>query len=160
MGLKLILATLTTSSLILNTSLYSQDKCFNSNEAGKRFALGRERDIKYRITAGLCYHYYSTALEVGYKNSLLTLITMTPSPITGTPRMKEEIYFGYTYNLAIGKKKNYNIGITPAFEITTHKPVVRLYVDKRIYKGVFLHGSTIQVGTGMNHLIGGLKLDI
>ena len=160
MGIKAVLVTLVISFFSIGSPLYSQDKCFNFYEGVKRFAPGRERGIKYRLTAGVCYHYFSAAVEVGYKNNLLTVITMTPSPITGTPRMRQEIYFGYTYNLALGRKKNYNIGITPAFEITTHKPVGRLYVDRKIYKGVYLHGSTIQVGTGMNHLIGGIKLDI
>jgi len=85
---------------------------------------------------------------------------MNPNVYTRTPLMKEEIYIGYTYDYPIGRKENIHIGFTPAFEIHSHEPVVRFYIDRKIYKRFFLHGSTIQVSDRMNHLIGGLKVVI
>lgn len=144
--------------LIVNIQLYSQEKCYEFGASNNKFNTIVNRDIKYNFSTGLCYHFNSSSIDIGYKRNLLTVIAMTVSPLRGTPRMKDEVYAGYTHNIPIGRKKNINIGVTSAFEVTTYKPVGRVYVDRRLYRGLFLHGSTIQVGTGMNHLIGGIKI--
>jgi hypothetical protein len=146
--------------LTLTVNLYSQERCYDFNGGNNKINAIANRDVKYNFSTGLCYHFNSSSIDIGYKRNLLTVITMTVSPLRGTIRMKDEFYVGYTHNIPIGRKENINIGVTSAFEITTHKPVGRLYVDRRLYKGLFLHGSTIQVGTGMNHLIGGIKISI
>ena len=148
--------------MTLTTKLYSQDRCYSFNNRYKGNISNPivDKNVKYKISTGLCYHYNSTSIDIGYKRNYLSVITMTVNPLRGTMRMKDEFYMGYTYNVPIGRKENYHIGITSAFEITSHKPVGRFYIDRRIYKGLFIHGSTIQVGTGMNHLIGGIKVSI
>ena len=148
--------------ITITNHLHSQNRCYSFTNGYKGNISNPivDKNVKYKISTGLCYHYTSTSIDIGYKRNLISLTTMTPNPARATTRMKEEIYIGYTYDLPIGRKENYHIGITSAFEITTHKPVGRLYIDRRVYKGFFIHGSTIQVGTRMNHLIGGIKLFI
>ena len=142
----------------LNT-LYSQNlNCNPYNHKVKKYTV--EEGIYYRISTGLCYHYNSSSIDIGYKRNYLSLTFMNPNVHRRTPLMKEEIYIGYTYNLPIGKKQNIHIGFTPAFEIHSYEPVGRFYIDRRIYKRFFLHGSTVQVSNRMNHLIGGIKVVI
>ena len=148
--------------ITITNHLHSQDRCYSFTNGYKGNISNPivDKNVKYKISTGLCYHYNSTSIDIGYKRNYLSVITMTVNPYRGTMRMKDEFYMGYTYNVPIGRKENYHIGITSAFEITSHEPVVRFYIDRRIYKGLFIHGSTIQVGTGMNHLIGGIKVSI
>lgn len=146
---------------VMCISLYSQDRCFNTFKKNSPLDVGVNRDIKYRISTGLCYHFNSSSIDIGYKNNLLTVITMTVNPFRATPRMKDEFYVGYTYNFAIGKKENFHIGATAGLGVTSSNLVGRLYIDRRLYRGLFLHGSTIQAGiAGINHLIGGIKVNI
>jgi hypothetical protein len=148
--------------IIITNHLHSQNRCYSFTNGYKGNISNPivDKNVKYKISTGLCYHYNSTSIDIGYKRNLFSLTTMTTNPARATTRMKDEFYMGYTYNIPIGRKEAYHIGITSAFEITTHEPVGRLYIDRRIYKGFFIHGSTIQVGTRMNHLIGGIKLFI
>ena len=145
--------------ITLTTKLYSQERCYSFNDSRLVNPIV-DKNVKYKISTGLCYHYNSTSIEIGYKRNYFSLTTMTVNPYRGTMRMKDEFYIGYTYDYPIGRKGNVHIGITPSFEITSHEPVVRFYIDKRIYKGFFLHGSTVQVSNRMNHLIGGIKVVI
>jgi len=147
---------------ILSNNLYSQDRCYSFNNRYKGNISNPivDKNVKYKISTGLCYHYNSTSIDIGYKRNYLSFTFMNPNIHRSTMRMKEEIYIGYTYDYPIGRKGNVHIGITPSFEITSHEPVVRFYIDKRIYKGFFLHGSTVQVSNRMNHLIGGIKVSI
>jgi hypothetical protein len=148
--------------ITITNNLHSQDRCYSFTNGSNPVRLNPiiDKRVKYKISTGLCYHYNSTSIDIGYKRNYLSLTFMNPNPHRSTMRMKEEIYIGYTYDLPIGRKGNVHIGITPSFEITSHEPVGRLYIDRRVYKGFFIHGSTIQVGTRMNHLIGGIKLFI
>ena len=148
--------------ITITNHLHSQDRCYSFTNGSNPVRLNPiiDKRVKYKISTGLCYHYNSTSIDIGYKSHYLSLTFMNPNPHRSTMRMKEEIYIGYTYDLPIGRKGNVHIGITPSFEITSHEPVGRLYIDRRVYKGFFIHGSTIQVGTRMNHLIGGIKLFI
>ena len=148
--------------ITITNHLHSQDRCYSFTNGSNPVRLNPiiDKRVKYKISTGLCYHYNSTSIDIGYKRNYLSLTFMNPNIHRSTMRMKEEIYIGYTYDYPIGRKGNVHIGITPSFEITSHEPVVRFYIDKRIYKGFFLHGSTVQVSNRMNHLIGGIKVVI
>ena len=154
---KNIIPTLIVIISLLGNNLYSQIDCSPYHKI-KNYTI--EEGVKYKFSIGLCHHYNSGSVELGYKNHYVSLISMTRKIYSSMIPMNDEFYIGYTYDYTIGKKGNHHIGSTLAFQIHNHEPVVRFYIDKRIYKRFFLHGSSIQVSNRINHLIGGFKVVI
>ena len=113
-------------------------------------------DVMYKVSAGMCYHYNSVTLDFGYKRHYMSFTSMIPVMGRMTHRMVEQEYLGYTYDYPV--RKNVHLGASVYLDVRKGKPVERIYVDRRLYGIVFLHGSVIHVYDGMVHLIGGVKL--
>ena len=142
---------------LISFNLHGQDLDCGINHRVKQYHLSGDV-VNYRISTGLCYHYNSSTLDMGYGSHYLSLTFMNPNTHRSTPNMREEIYLGYTYDRQI--TRSINAGVSPYIEIRTYEPVLRFYIDKKVYKVFYLHGSTIQVGDRMNHLIGGIKVKL
>ena len=142
---------------LLPTILYGQERCYNFNNP-KIINPSINRDVVYALSTGLCYHYNSSTLDMGYRSHRISLTFMNPNVYNRTMRMEREIYMGYTYDHKVNR--NIHMGVTVATNVTDPEGVGRFYIDRRIYKEIYLHGSTVQVSNRMNHLIMGIKTNL
>lgn len=140
--------------LLLSATAYSQD-CSIDGSRTKRIA---SPGVYYTLSHGYCYHYQSTTIETGYKNHYASVTFMYRNLLRATPRMQDEVYLGYTYSHPVTKRLY--IGGSTYINVVKTEPVLRGFIDYRIYKPLYLHGSIIQVSNRVTHLIGGLKIKL
>ena len=138
--------------LLLSATAYSQE-CGIEGVRTKRVT---SPGVYYSFSHGYCYHYQSTTIETGYKHHHASVTFMYRNLLRATPRMQDEIYLGYTYTSLIGR--HVQVGGSLYARVGDVAPVERIFIDYRIYKSLYLHGSVVQVSDQMTHLIGGLKL--
>lgn len=147
MKVPLLLTLLTISSILTGQ---------NCSMTGAKIKAKADKEINYTVSYGLCYHYSSTTVEVGYKSHFISATSMNPVMNRATPRMQDETYIGYTYRQTLNKKLN--IGTSILVRVNEVKPVYRFFIDYKILGPIHIHGSSIQIHDGMNHLIAGIKL--
>ena len=138
--------------LLLSATAYSQE-CGIEGARTKRIA---SPGVYYTLSHGYCYHYNSTTIETGYKHHYASVTFMYKNMSRATPRMQDEVYLGYTYTGLIGK--HVQLGGSLYLRVGDVTAVERVFIDYRLYRSLYLHGSVVQVSNQMTHLVGGLKL--
>lgn len=142
--------------LLLSATAYSQE----CRVEGQRIKYQIEPGVNYSVSHGYCYHYNSTTIETGYKQHYVSVTFMTKNLLRATPRMVNEQYIGYTYDVKLKSRYVKHVGASAYLRVNNIAPVGRFYIDIPLYKPLYLHGSVIQVSNNMTHLIGGLKLTL
>ncbi len=144
----------TLTAIFLSLNLFSQVCALE----GVKYRPKSQPGVKYSVSHGYCYHYSSTTFETGYKNHLLTVTSMYRNLSRATPRMQDEMYVGYTYDLPLNRRVH--TGGSIYGRIGDFKPVYRWYLDYKLIGPIHAHGSAIHIHQGMTHLVAGLKLII